>query len=122
MKQYWIYIVASFSRRTYVGFTSELERRVWQHENGTYDGHTKKYRKNRLVYFEEYQWANDAIAREKQIKGWDKRKKNTLVESMNPDWADLSEGWYGDSSIDPRAGNAKDSSQARNDSEMNGRT
>ena len=55
MRQYVVYIVASRSRRTYIGMTSKLERRVWQHKNGTYDGHTKQYKKNRLVYFEEYQ-------------------------------------------------------------------
>lgn len=94
MKQYFVYIMASFSRRTYVGVTSELEQGVWQHKNGTYDGHTKKYNKIRLVSFEEYQWVGDAIGREKQIKGWDQRKKLDLVESMNPDWADLSVGWF----------------------------
>jgi len=96
MKQYFVYVMASFSRRTYVGITNNLERRVWQHKNGTYDGHTSKYNKNRLVYFEDFQWVNDAIAREKQIKGWTQRKKLDLVESMNPDWHDLSEGWFGD--------------------------
>ncbi|MDQ3656999.1 MAG: GIY-YIG nuclease family protein [Chloroflexota bacterium] len=96
MKQYFVYVMASFSRRTYIGVTSELERRVWQHKNGTYESHTKKYKKNRLVYFEEYQWVNDAIAREKQIKGWDQRKKLDLVKSMNPDWQDLSDGLFGE--------------------------
>ncbi len=93
MKQYIVYIMASFSRRTYIGITSELERRVWQHKNGTIDGHTKKYKKNRLVYIEEYQWVSDAIGREKQLKGWDQRKKMRLVESTNPEWRDLSDGW-----------------------------
>ncbi len=88
--------MASFTRRTYIGVTSDLERRVWQHKNGTYDSHTKKYNKNRLVYFEEYQWVTDAIAREKQIKGWTQRKKIDLVESTNPEWHDLSDGWFGD--------------------------
>ncbi len=75
--------------------TSDLEGRVCQHKYGVHDGHTKKYNKNRLVYFKEYQWVNDAIAREKRIKGWDQRKKLDLVESMNPDWQDLSDGWFG---------------------------
>ncbi len=95
MKQYFIYVMASFSRKTYIGITSDLERRVWQHKNGTYESHTKKYNKNRLVYIEEYQWVNDAISREKQIKGWGQQKKLDLVESMNPEWRDLSEGWFG---------------------------
>jgi putative endonuclease len=96
MKQYFVYIMESFSRRTYIGMTSELERRVWQHKHGVYDGHTKKYKKNRLVYIEEYQWVNDAIARERQLKGWDQRKKKILVESTNPQWLDVSGGWYGE--------------------------
>jgi len=87
--------MASFSRKTYIGITSDLERRVWQHKNGTYERHTKKYNKNRLVYIEEYQWVNDAISREKQIKGWGQQKKLDLVESLNPEWRDLSEGWFG---------------------------
>lgn len=95
VKQYFVYVMASFTRRTYIGITSDLERRVWQHKNGTYESHTKKYKKNRLVYFGEYQWVNDAIAREKQIKGRGQQKKLDLVESMNPDWRDLSDGWFG---------------------------
>jgi putative endonuclease len=101
MKQYFVYIMASFSRKTYVGITSNLERRVWQHKTGEFGGHTSKYRKHRLVYMEEYQWVNDAIAREKQLKGWDRQKKVALIELLNPDWDDLSAGWYG---VNPKVG------------------
>jgi putative endonuclease len=75
--------------------TSELERRIWQHRNGTYDGHTRQCKKHRLVYLEEYRWAADATARERQLKGWTAQRKVALVEATNPDWQDLSEGWYG---------------------------
>ncbi len=96
--------MASLTRKTYVGITSNLERRVWEHKAGELGGHTSKYRKHRLVYMEEYQWVNDAIAREKQIKGWDRQKKVALVESLNPGWDDLSAEWYGGS---PRGENQR---------------
>jgi putative endonuclease len=94
MKQYFVYIMASKTRRTYIGMTSALEQRVWQHKEGVYEGHTKQYNKHRLVYIEEYPWALDATARERQLKKWSQAKKVTLVESQNPEWNDLSEGWY----------------------------
>jgi putative endonuclease len=95
-KQYFVYIVASKTQRTYIGVTSNLEQRVWQHRTGTFDGRTRKYRKHRLVYLEEFVWVQDAIAREKQLKGWTARKKAFLIETVNPDWDDLSAGWFGD--------------------------
>jgi putative endonuclease len=67
---YYVYIVASKTRRTYIGVTSNLEQRVSQHRTGTYDGHTRQYKKHHLVYFEDFQWVHDAIAREKELKGW----------------------------------------------------
>ena len=95
MKDYFVCIMASFSRKTYVGITSNLERRVWQHKTGEFGGHTSKNRKHRLVYMEEHQWVNDAIAREKQHKGWDRQKNVGPIEALNPDWDDLSAGSYG---------------------------
>lgn len=77
----------------YTGITSDLEHRVWQHKNGTFEGFTKKYKCNRLVYFERYDQVQSAIGREKQIKGWTRAKKIALIESMNPRWRDLSEHW-----------------------------
>jgi len=74
----------------YTGITNSLVRRVWQHQNGETDGFTKTYKVIRLVYYECLNDRRDAIAREKEIKGWRRDKKNALVEKMNPKWADLS--------------------------------
>jgi len=74
----------------YTGITNSLVRRVWQHQNSEIEGFTKMYKVNRLVYYERFNEPRDAIAREKEIKGWRREKKNALVETMNPKWADLS--------------------------------
>ena len=94
MKQYYVYIMTSKSGTLYTGVTSDLGVRVYQHKNKTFPGFTKKYNVNRLVYFETFSQVQDAIAREKSIKGWLRKKKIALIESTNPTWADLSEGWY----------------------------
>jgi putative endonuclease len=77
----------------YVGVTSNLEGRVWEHKNGVNAGFTKKYQCNKLVYYEVYQWIQDAIAREKQLKAGSRQKKIDLIVAENPEWKDLSEGW-----------------------------
>ena len=93
--EYSIYILTNKSNTVfYVGVTSELENRVWKHKNKVYDGFTSKYEVNKLVYYEEYQWIHDAIAREKQLKGGSRQKKIDLIISENPAWNDLSDGWY----------------------------
>jgi putative endonuclease len=74
----------------YTGITNSLMRRVSQHQNDKIEGFTKTYKVNRLVYYEGFNDPRDAIAREKEIKGWRREKKNLLVERMNPKWADLS--------------------------------
>ncbi len=78
----------------YTGVTNNLERRVYEHKHKVLQGFTSKYGLTQLVYFEDTIDVNAAIAREKQIKGWLRKKKLTLIESMNPEWKDLSEGWY----------------------------
>ena len=78
----------------YVGITNNLERRVIEHKQKLVMGFTKKYHVGKLVYYEETTDVNAAIAREKQLKGWLRAKKNLLVSSMNPDWHDLSEDWH----------------------------
>jgi putative endonuclease len=95
MREYhfYIYIIASRSRTIYIGFTSDLENRVWQHKNDVFDGFSKQYACHRLVYFEDYQTAVVAIAREKQLKRWSRAKKLALIEKVNPTWEDLSEAW-----------------------------
>jgi putative endonuclease len=91
---YYVYIMASRSRVLYTGVTNELQRRVYQHKHHLLSGFTSRYNVTRLVHFEETADVNAAIAREKQIKGWLRKKKVALIEEANPDWKDLSEGWF----------------------------
>ena len=93
-RSYYVYIMANESRMTYTGVTNNLERRVFEHKGKIADGYTRKYNLTSLVYCEESGDIVAAIAREKQIKGWLRRKKVALIESANPAWRDLSEGWY----------------------------
>jgi len=74
----------------YARGTNSLLRRVWQHQSGEIEGFTKSYKVNRLVYYECFDDPRRAIAREKEIKGWRREKKNTVVETKNPKWTDLS--------------------------------
>jgi len=74
--------------------TNDLQRRVFEHKQGESPGFTNKYKTKKLVYFESTKNVKDAIAREKQIKGWVRKKKIELVESMNPKWEDLSREWF----------------------------
>jgi putative endonuclease len=96
MKQYYIYIMTNRSQTLYTGVTSDLAGRVYQHKDGTGSMFTSKYKINRLVYYEEFSDIEEAIAREKQIKGWVRRKKIDLIESTNPRWDNLSSEWYED--------------------------
>jgi len=91
MKQYYIYIMTNKSKTLYIGVTDNLERRVYEHKNKLIEGFTKKYNITKLVYYEMTNDVLSAIEREKQIKGWLRRKKIALIEAMNPKWADLSE-------------------------------
>ena len=89
-RQFWVYILNSASGNAlYIGITNNLEKRVWEHRNGSGSEFAKKYRATRLVYAEEYDNPSDAIAREKQLKGWRRERKNELVRSINPEWRDL---------------------------------
>ena len=90
MASYYIYILSSRSRTLYVGVTNHLVRRVFQHKEGSGGQFTQKYSVGSLVYFEEYESVRDAIAREKQLKGWVRARKVALIETMNPNWDDLS--------------------------------
>jgi len=93
VKQYYVYILASRSRVLYIGLTNDLERRVFEHQRKLVTGFTSKYNVSRLVYFELFEQVRDAIAREKQLKGWRRERKIALIESANRQWGDLSEGW-----------------------------
>lgn len=94
MKAPCIYIVASRSRTIYVGVTSDLPKRVYEHRQGLVPGFTTRYNIKRLVYFEAFPTMLEAIAREKQLKGWRREKKVALIEAMNPHWRDISEDWH----------------------------
>lgn len=95
MRTYYVYIMANKSRMLYAGATNNLERRVLQHRRQLVRGFTAQYDINRLVYYETFGEVLDAIGREKQIKGWLRARKIALIESVNRDWKDLSQGWYG---------------------------
>jgi putative endonuclease len=75
----------------YTGITNSLERRVSEHKSKAVPGFTRKYNITRLIYWEEYADIRDAIAREKQIKGWVRSKKVAVINSFNPDWRDLAD-------------------------------
>jgi len=93
MKQSYVYIMTNKSKTLYVGVTNNLQRRVYEHQNKIIQGFTSKYNITKVVYFEVFNDIESAITREKQIKGWLRKKKIELIESMNPDWNDLSEEW-----------------------------
>ena len=96
-KNYYVYLITNMHNSVlYLGVTNNLLRRVYEHKNKLTKGFTSKYNVQKLVYFEMTGEVQDAIAREKEIKKWRREKKNDLVESMNPEWNDLSEGWYDD--------------------------
>lgn len=89
-KTYYVYIIASKRNGTlYVGFTSNLIRRIYQHKHNLVDGFTKKYEIHSLVYYEETNNVNSALRREKQLKKWNRKWKLDLIEKDNPDWIDL---------------------------------
>ncbi len=92
-RRYYVYIMASKSRVLYTGVTGNLQRRVLEHKYDTEPGFTTDYRIHRLVYYETFHYIGNAIAREKEIKGWLRSKKVALIRSFNPTWEDLSEGW-----------------------------
>jgi len=88
-------MMGSTSRRAlYAGVTAHLNKRVFEHKNNLIEGFTSKYKCHRLVYFEAFDNVLDAIAREKEIKGWRREKKDKLVESVNPEWKDLAADWH----------------------------
>jgi putative endonuclease len=88
--------MASASRTLYIGVTNEIRRRALEHQRGEVPGFAAKYRTKELVYVESFSGIRDAIAREKQIKGWARAKKIALIELQNPGWEDLSREWRTD--------------------------
>jgi putative endonuclease len=95
MNDYWVYITSSYRGTLYTGVTNDLERHIYEHRQKLVDGFTNKYNASKLVYHEQTDDVESAVAREKQIKGWLRRKKVALIESLNPQWRDLAEEWGG---------------------------
>ena len=101
---YYVYIIANATRILYTGVTNNLVRRVHQHKSGEIDGFTSHFHVCRLLYYEAFHDIRNAIAREKQIKRWRREKKIWLIERVNRNWKDLSDGWYENKGIAPRLG------------------
>ncbi len=93
MADYYVYILTNRSDTLYTGVTNNLERRMYEHKQKTLKGFTEKYNLDTLVYDETTGDVRSAIMREKEIKGWTRAKKIALIESANPQWRDLSDGW-----------------------------
>lgn len=93
MNDYYVYILTNDrDKLLYIGVTNDLQRRVYEHKNGLFEGFTKDYGIHKLVYYEMCHDVKDAIKREKQLKNWRREKKIALIERMNPNWKDLGEG------------------------------
>ena len=99
-RTFHVYVLASESAVLYVGITNDLIRRIREHKDRKVPGFTQKYNVTKLVWFEAHGRATSAIAREKQLKGWNRAKKIALIESKNPHWADLSSSLSADSPLE----------------------
>ena len=93
MKQSYVYFLSNKNNTViYIGITSDLLKRIYQHKTKEFKGFTSKYNCDKLIYFEEFSDINDAISREKQLKGGSRKQKEDLVSLENPNWNDLSDG------------------------------
>ena len=93
-KRYYVYIMASRSLTLYTGMCNDIVKRVFDHKEGVIEGFTKRYKINRLVYYEVSKYVNNTINREKEIKKWSRAKKIALIRSLNSTWQNLAENWY----------------------------
>jgi|SRR3989344_6458932 len=87
--KYFVYILTNKSNTLYIGVTNNLQKRHWEHRNKLVEGFSKKYNLDRLIYYESYTDIEEAIRREKQVKGWLRKKKINLIKSINPNFEDL---------------------------------
>ena len=95
LRSFYVYIMTNRRRGVlYIGFTNDIFRRTYEHKHKVYPGFTRRYNLTKLVYIEQFDDADSGIIREKQLKGWLRAKKIELIGSMNPEWKDLSDGWY----------------------------
>ena len=95
MKTYFTYIITNKPNGTiYIGITNDLERRMMEHKHKIIKGFSARYNLDKLVYCEDFADVNEAIACEKMLKGWVRKKKIELIEAKNPDWKDLSLDWF----------------------------
>jgi putative endonuclease len=92
--EFFVYILSSLSGTLYIGITDDIHKRVWQHKHKRFQGFTCDHDVDRLLYFEQFVDVRNAIAREKQLKGWRREKKIKLLEKTNPRWEDLSNNWF----------------------------
>ena len=91
-KYYYVYMMTTrYNKVLYIGMTGDLVQRGWQHKERLVDGFTKRYNVTKMVYYEQYRDVHQAIAREKQLKGWNRKKKEALIRSINPEWRDIYE-------------------------------
>ena len=94
MKEYYVYFLTNWNDKVmYIGVTGDLRRRLYEHQNELADGFTKQYHVHKLVYYEQTTDVHAALEREKQLKKWNRAKKNRLVETVNPEWNDISADW-----------------------------
>ena len=98
-RSYFVYILTNASRTLYVGVTNDLERRIAEHRSASIEGFSKRYHLTKLVFVEECGEIEDALAREKQIKGWRRSKKLDLIAGLNPAWVDLADAAERDPSL-----------------------
>ncbi|MEK7611326.1 MAG: GIY-YIG nuclease family protein [Patescibacteria group bacterium] len=84
-----VYILTNRSATLYIGITSDLNRRIWEHKNKMIDGFTKRYNINKLIYLEDYDTPLEAIAREKELKGWTRQKKMKMIKEVNPNFSEI---------------------------------
>ena len=106
-KLYYVYILSSQRRVLYVGMTSDIEQRLYQHKTHAFGGFTAKYNVTALVYIERHDAVMTAIRREKEMKAWRREEKIALIEKSNPHWKDLSYGWYQRGRYQPDCGSER---------------